>query len=308
MAQDTVAAAQNLAAELVRVATAVDRVLDAVLPPEGPGPEGRLGEAMRYAALGGGKRFRPFLLVSAATLFEVPEVLSLRVGAAVELIHSYSLVHDDLPCMDDDSLRRGRPTCHIEFGEALAVLAGDALLPLAFEILADPATHPDAAVRGALVSGLAVAAGARGMVGGQVLDLAAESLDLDAGEIARLERLKTGALIAFCCDAAAILGRARDAERRALAAYAHDLGLAYQMADDLLDAEGDPKAVGKAVHKDAGRGKATFVSVLGAAKARDQARRLADQAAAHLDVFGEAFGQRADTLRAIARFVVERAS
>ncbi|MFM2129607.1 MAG: hypothetical protein RL477_1153 [Pseudomonadota bacterium] len=297
-------AAQDLAAALARIADAADRILDSALPPAGPGPEGRLAEAMRYAVMGGGKRFRPFLVVSAADLFSVPESISLRVGAAVELIHSYSLIHDDLPCMDDDTLRRGKPTCHVVFGEALAVLAGDALLPLAFELLVEPATHPDAAVRGALVSGLAVAAGARGMVGGQVLDLAAEDMQLDAGEIARLERLKTGALISFCCDAGAILGHAQDAERRALAAYAHDLGLAYQMADDLLDALGEPEAVGKATRKDAGRGKATFVSVLGVEKAGAQARRLADQAAAHLDLFGP----RADRLRAIARFVVERGS
>lgn len=304
MSAKETSAGDGLAADLARVADAVDRTLDTILPAAGPGPEGRLAEAMRYAVMGGGKRFRPFLAVSAASLFEVPESISLRVGAAVELIHSYSLIHDDLPCMDDDSLRRGKPTCHIEFGEALAVLAGDALLPLAFELLVEPATHPDAAVRGALVSGLAVAAGARGMVGGQVLDLAAEDMELDAGEIARLERLKTGALIAFCCDGGAILGHAQDNERRALAAYAHDLGLAYQMADDLLDAEGDPKAVGKALHKDAGRGKATFVSVLGPARAREQAQRLAGQAAAHLDIFGP----RGDTLRAVARYVVERGS
>ncbi len=289
---------------MVRVADGVEKVLDAILPPAGPGPEGRLAEAMRYVALGSGKRFRPFLVVASADLFGVPEQVSLRVGAAVEMIHAYSLVHDDLPSMDDDAMRRGKPACHVEFGEALAILVGDALLPLAFETLVEPATHPDAAVRGALVSGLAVAAGARGMVGGQVLDLAAEDMDLDAGEIARLERLKTGALIGFCCDAGAILGHAQDAERRALAAYAHDLGLAYQMADDLLDAEGDAATVGKAVHKDAGRGKATFVSALGIEQARVQAARLAQQAAAHLDVFGP----RADLLKNVARFVVERGS
>lgn len=289
---------------MVRVADGVEKVLDTILPPAGPGPEGRLAEAMRYVALGSGKRFRPFLVVASADLFGVPEQVSLRVGAAVEMIHAYSLVHDDLPSMDDDAMRRGKPACHVEFGEALAILVGDALLPLAFETLVEPATHPDAAVRGALVSGLAVAAGARGMVGGQVLDLAAEDMDLDAAEIARLERLKTGALIGFCCDAGAILGHAQDAERRALAAYAHDLGLAYQMADDLLDAEGDAATVGKAVHKDAARGKATFVTALGIDQARDQAARLAQQAAAHLDVFGP----RADLLKNVARFVVERGS
>jgi len=213
-------------------------------------------------------------------------------------------VHDDLPCMDDDDLRRGKPACHIAYGESLAVLAGDALLPLAFEIVTDPATHPDAAIRVALVSGLAQAAGARGMVGGQVLDLAAGDADMDAGEIARLERLKTGALIAFSCDAGAILGRADEAERKALAGYAHDLGLAYQMADDLLDYEGDQDVVGKAVGKDAAQGKATFVAAMGADKAREQARLLAEQAAAHLDIFGD----RGACLRDVAHFVVERGS
>jgi farnesyl diphosphate synthase len=298
------AAGGGLADALARVSDAVEKALDDMLPPAGPGPEGRLAEAMRYATLAGGKRFRPFLVVASGALFDVSEAVCLRVGTAVELIHSYSLIHDDLPCMDDDALRRGKPSCHVAFGEALAILVGDALMPLAFELLANATTHPDAAVRATLVSGLAVAAGARGMVGGQVLDLAAESMSLDTGAVARLERLKTGALIAFCCDAGAILGHAQDAERRALAAYAHDLGLVYQMADDLLDAEGDAASVGKAVHKDATRGKATFVSVLGAGKAREHARRLADQAAGHLAIFGP----RAETLRALARFVVERAS
>jgi farnesyl diphosphate synthase len=302
--KNAVAEGVDLADAFARISDAVDKVLDEVLPPAGPGPEGRLAEAMRYATLAGGKRLRPFLVMVSGTLFEVPEAVSLRVGTAVELIHSYSLIHDDLPCMDDDALRRGKPSCHVAFGEALAILVGDALMPLAFELLAGPVTHPDATVRAALVSGLAVAAGARGMVGGQVLDLAAESMALDTGAVARLERLKTGALIAFCCDAGAILGHAQDAERRALAAYAHDLGLVYQVADDLLDAEGDAASVGKAVHKDATRGKATFVSMLGVDKAREQARRLAAQAAGHLDIFGP----RGDTLRALARFVVERAS
>lgn len=301
---DAVAGNVDLANAFAQVSAAVERMLDQVLPPAGPGPEGRLAEAMRYATLDGGKRFRPFLVLASGALFEVPEAVCLRVGTAVELIHSYSLIHDDLPCMDDDALRRGKPSCHVEFGEALAILVGDALMPLAFEMLADARTHPDAAVRAALVSGLAVAAGAHGMVGGQVLDLAAESMSLDTGAVARLERLKTGALISFCCDAGAILGHAQDAERRALAAYAHDLGLVYQVADDLLDAEGDAASVGKAVHKDATRGKATFVSVLGVDKARQQARRLADQAAGHLGIFGP----RGDALRALAHFVVERAS
>lgn len=304
MANDCNTGAEPLAQAMAHTARAVERMLDAVLPPAGAGPEGKLAEAMRYATVEGGKRMRPFLVAASAALFDVSESVSLRVGVAVELIHGYSLIHDDLPCMDDDDTRRGKPSCHVAYGEALAVLAGDALLPLAFEILTDPATHPDAAVRVALVGGLAVAAGARGMVGGQVMDLAAGDNPMDAGEIARLERLKTGALISFCCDAGAILGRAGEGERKALAAYAHDLGVAYQMADDLLDAEGDADAVGKAVGKDAAQGKATFVAALGAAKARDRARLLAAQAAGHLDIFGD----RARRLRDIAAFVVERPS
>ncbi len=304
MARKSKTGPEDLSSAMTRVARAVDDMLDAILPPLGDGAEGRLFEAMRYASINGGKRMRPFLVGASASLFDVPESVSLRVGVAVELIHGYSLIHDDLPCMDDDALRRGKPACHIAYGEAMAVLAGDALLPLAFEILTDPVTHPDAAIRVALVGGLAKAAGARGMVGGQVLDLAAGETALDAGEIARLERLKTGALIAFSCDAGAILGRAEEAERKALAAYAHDLGLAYQMADDLLDYEGDENVVGKAVGKDAAQGKATFVAAMGADKAREQARLLSAQAAAHLDLFGD----RADCLRDVARFVVERGS
>jgi farnesyl diphosphate synthase len=294
----------SLEAELARAADSVEEVLAEVLPAAVPGPEGVLYEAMRYATLDGGKRFRPFLVMASGALFDVPEAVAVRVGVAIELIHSYSLIHDDLPCMDDDAMRRGKPSCHAKFGEATAVLAGDALMPLAFEVLADSRTHGDAAIRLALVAGLARAAGGSGMVGGQMLDLAAEQVTLDAGEIARLERLKTGALIAFCCDAGAILGRAEDSERHALAGYAHDLGLAYQIADDLLDEVGDAGAMGKAIHKDAGRGKATFVATLGIEQAREQARLLADQAAAHLDIFGA----RADLLRDVVRFVVERAS
>ncbi|HEX9808269.1 MAG TPA: farnesyl diphosphate synthase [Alphaproteobacteria bacterium] len=293
---------ESLASALARAQAKVEETLAAILPPAAEGPEGELFGAMRYATLEGGKRLRPFLVVASASLFDVPEAVALRVGAAVELIHSYSLIHDDLPCMDDDALRRGKPACHVRFGESTAVLAGDALMPLAFEVLADPATHPDASVRAALVVGLARAAGPRGMVGGQVLDLAAERVDLDVGGIARLERLKTGSLIAFAVDAGAILGRAPEAERKALAAYAHDLGLAYQMADDLLDVEGSAGATGKEVGKDARRGKATFVALLGVAQARDQARRLAEQAASHLEPFGPGAG----TLRALARYVVER--
>ena len=288
---------------LARVAGAVEEALSGILPAvEGEGPEATLFEAMRYVTLGGGKRLRPFLVVATAGLFEVPENIAVRVGAAVELIHSYSLVHDDLPCMDDDPVRRGKSACHVKFGESTAVLVGDALVPLAFEVLADAKTHPDAAVRGELVGRLARAAGCGGMVGGQMIDLAAERLDPDIGTVTRLERLKTGALIEFCCEAGGILGRADAKEMRALAGYAHDLGLAFQIADDLLDVEGDAERLGKAVGKDAARGKANFVTILGTDQAREQARLLAAQAAGHL----EPFGASAQLLRDVTRYVVAR--
>ena len=293
----------ELTEALGRIAGAIEETLAGILPKaEGEGPEATLFEAMSYATLGGGKRLRPFLVVATAGLFDVPESVSLRVGAAVELIHCYSLVHDDLPCMDDDQVRRGKPSCHVRFGVSTAVLAGDALVPLAFEVLADANTHPDAAVRSDLVVGLAHAAGPGGMVGGQMIDLAAENVDLDIGGVTRLERLKTGALIEFCCAAGGILGRADAKEQRALSAYAHDLGLAFQIADDLLDAEGEADRLGKAVGKDAGRGKATFVAILGPDKARAQARLLAAQAAAHLDMFGD----QARLLRELAGYMVGR--
>ncbi len=266
------------------------------------GPESSLFESMRYATLGGGKRFRPFLVCQSAALFSVGKASALRAAAAVELVHCYSLVHDDLPAMDDDDLRRGLPTVHKKFDEATAILAGDALLTLAFEVLADHRTHENAEIRAELVSALAAAAGGRGMVGGQMLDLAAEGMKLDIGGITRLQRLKTGAMIAFSCEAGAILGRASAKPRDALRRYAHDLGLSFQIADDLLDVEGTMKETGKAVGKDAGAGKATFVSVMGVERARAQARLLAEQAAEHLAIFD----QSADLLRKAAPFVVGR--
>jgi farnesyl diphosphate synthase len=217
-------------------------------------------------------------------------------------VHCYSLVHDDLPAMDDDELRRGRPTCHIEFDEATAILAGDALMTLAFKVIADADTHPDPTVRCDLITELATAAGAGGMVGGQMFDLLAEQQQLDISAITRLQRLKTGQLIAFSCEAGAILGKASRPSRQSLHKYAHDIGLAFQITDDLLDAEGNEGVVGKKVGKDAAAGKATFVSILGVERARLQAKMLADQAASHLDIFGE----EADLLKDVARFVVER--
>jgi len=268
------------------------------------GPEKQLMEAMRYATLGGGKRMRPFLVLQSAGLFAVGHSAAMRAAMAIEMVHCYSLVHDDLPAMDDDDLRRGRPTVHKQFDEATAILAGDALLTRAFRVLADPATHGDPMVRSELVLVLAEAAGAAGMVGGQMLDLLAEKTPLDIGGITRLQRLKTGALIAFSAEAGAILGKAPMPARQSLRAYAHDLGLAFQIADDLLDAEGSAEEVGKRTGKDAARGKATFVSLLGVERARSQARMLADQAAKHLDLFAE----KADLLRDLARWVVDRRS
>lgn len=297
--------AEGLSDALMQVAQAVEADLDFLLPPAA-GPENRLIEAMRHACLGGGKRLRPFLVKASADLFHVAPGAAIRVGAAVEMLHSYSLVHDDLPAMDDSPLRRGRPSAHVAFDEATAILAGDALLTRAFEILADPVIHGDAAVRIELVRALAHAGGAAGMCGGQMLDLMAETAaePMDIGAITRLQRLKTGAIIAFSCEAGAILGKAALPQREALAAYAHDLGLAFQIADDLLDIEGNEAETGKSVGRDVAANKATFVSILGVERARSQAALLADQACAHL----ESFGTAADPLRQVARFVVTRRS
>jgi farnesyl diphosphate synthase len=267
-----------------------------------PGLEARVYEAMRYSALAPGKRLRPFLVLASSDLFGVAQRCALQVAAAGEMVHAYSLVHDDLPAMDDSDLRRGRPTCHKEFDEATAVLAGDGLLTAAFEVLADPDTHGDPAVRCELVGALAGAAGAAGMVGGQMIDLIAEHQTLDIGAITRLQRMKTGALIAFSCEAGAILAKAPHELRIALRGYAHDLGLAFQIADDLLDVEGSAEETGKPVGADIASGKATFVSILGTKRAREQAERLIQQAMAHLDLFE----QRAELLREAARFVITR--
>jgi farnesyl diphosphate synthase len=262
----------------------------------------RLYEAMRHAVIGGGKRMRPLLVVAACDIFQVDRERALRVALAIECIHCYSLIHDDLPCMDDDDLRRGKPTVHKAFDEATAVLAGDCLHDLAFEILADPATHDDPQARLELVTELAQQSGPAGMAGGQMMDLVAGDITYDLAGITRLQQLKTGALIVWCLEAGAIMGRAADADKKALRAYARDLGLAFQIADDLLDVEGESAKTGKAVQKDAAAGKATFVSLLGVERARAQAHALIDQAIGHL----AGFGAEADLLRAIARFAVER--
>lgn len=291
----------DLSGAVTAVAARIEAALDALLP-LAEGPERRVSEAMRYATLAGGKRLRPFLVVEGARLFGVEPEGALRAAAAIEMVHCYSLVHDDLPAMDDDDMRRGRPTVHKAFDEATAILAGDGLLTRAFEVLADPATHPDGGVRCALVAALARAAGAEGMVGGQMMDLAVEHRATGIGEITRLQRLKTGALIQFSCAAGPVMAHAPAQLRDAMHFYAQDFGLAFQMADDLLDVEGDAAELGKATGKDAGRGKATFVSLLGVERAREQAARLAEQAAAHL----APFGADADRLRQLARWAVER--
>ncbi|MBT3238424.1 MAG: polyprenyl synthetase family protein [Rhodospirillaceae bacterium] len=289
--------------QLSDIADDVNETLDGLLEMDDD-PEAQLIEAMRYSALDGGKRIRPFMVVASADLFNVDRTSSLRAAAAVEMVHCYSLVHDDLPAMDDDDLRRGQPTCHKKYDEATAILAGDALLTKAFEVLAEVETHGDPMVRSELVLALARAAGAEGMVGGQMLDLVAEQHSLKMPEITRLQRMKTGMLIAVSCEAGGILGKAAGPARHALRAYAHDLGLAFQIVDDLLDVEGDVETVGKATGKDAEAGKATFVSLLGVEAARAQALLLADQAAEHLDFFAE----KADSLKDLAHFVIKRSA
>jgi len=294
-------------AALVHAAQSVERTMDRLLPYSFPGDdtgEARVFDAMRYSSLEGGKRLRGFFVLAGATLFKVAALSAFRTASAIEFVHAYSLIHDDLPAMDDDDLRRGKPSCHKQFDEATAILAGDALQALAFEVLAHEDTHGDPAVRATLVAELAKAAGAHGMVGGQMLDLLAEGQapDMSIGAITRLQRLKTGALISFSCTAGAVLGKAADPMRNALSAYAHDLGLAFQIVDDLLDVEGDAAALGKTPGKDAEAGKATFVSILGLERARSQAIMLARQAAAHLEPFGDA----ANLLRQAANFVVVR--
>ena len=262
----------------------------------------RLVEAMRHATIGGGRRVRPLLVVAVADLYRVDRSAAVAAGCAVEAIHSYSLIHDDLPCMDDDELRHGKPTVHRAFDEATAVLAGDALHALAFDILTQNDVSSDPFVRSELVSVLARASGHEGMAGGQVMDMAAEEQDYDLRQVTRLQQLKTGALLGASVEMGAILGRVPPEGRGHLRAYARDIGLAFQIADDLLDVEGDEALAGKALRKDGEQGKATFVTLMGAEKAREQARALVDQAVGHLS----GHGSDARLLEALARFVVER--
>jgi len=291
----------TLEAAMKSCASRMETVLDGLMPASTT-PEARVIEAMRYGALDGGKRIRPFLLTQSALLFGVSETRAYRAAAAIEMVHCYSLVHDDLPAMDDDDLRRGRPTVHKKFDEATAILAGDALLTKAFEVLAHSDTHDNATVRADLCLVLAKAAGDHGMVGGQMLDLVAEHSELDIPEITRLQRMKTGALIAASCEMGGIMGKASEHARHALDHYAHDVGLAFQIADDLLDVEGDSNEVGKRTGKDAEAGKATFVSLMGVERAREQAHLLAVQAAEHLDIFAE----KGEHLKQLAAFIVTR--
>ena len=303
---------QAFRARLADTAAGVERELETVLALEPHAGETarprRLVEAMRYAALGGGKRLRPFLVIETARALQRVGVGPARAGAAIECVHAYSLIHDDLPAMDDDDLRRGRPTTHRAFDEATAILAGDALQTLAFQILADPRTDPDAEIRAALCAGLARAAGLAGMVGGQMLDIEAETatepLSLEA--IALLQAMKTGALLSFSVEAGALVAGAGVPTQAALKAYGAAIGAAFQIADDILDAEGDTAALGKRAGKDAGRHKATLVAALGITGARRELARLTETAKAAIEAAG--VGEAGDVLRAAADFVASRKS
>ncbi|KQN25600.1 farnesyl-diphosphate synthase [Sphingomonas sp. Leaf33] len=286
---------------LTQVAATVDREFDLLLAvPEDPRAD--LYHAMRHAAIGGGKRLRPLLTFATADLFGVDRALTARVATAIEAIHVYSLIHDDLPAMDDDDMRRGKPTVHKVYGESTAILAGDCLHALAFEWLAEPEAHPDPFVRVELIGCLAASSGPSGMAGGQMMDLEAEKTSFDLATVTRLQAMKTGALIACAVESGAILGRVAPEGRRALRGYARDIGLAFQIADDILDVEGDEALAGKALRKDEAAGKETFLTLLGLTRAREQAAMLVDQAIEHL----RGFGPEADLLREIARYITER--
>lgn len=291
----------TLAEAMADVAAEIDRRFDRLLAVPDDA-RAALYEAMRHASIGGGKRMRPLLVFAVADLFGVDKECAGRAATAIEAIHIYSLIHDDLPAMDDDDMRRGKPTVHKAFDEATAVLAGDCLHALAFEILAEPATHADPTIRADLILDLALASGPSGMAGGQMMDLAAEHARFDLAGVTRLQQMKTGALIAASVEAGAILGRANAAARTALRGYARDIGLAFQIADDLLDAEGDEALAGKKLRKDGEQGKETFLTLLGTERAREQCAMLVDQAIEHLRDFGD----RADLLRQIAHYVFER--
>jgi farnesyl diphosphate synthase len=290
-----------LAEGLRRIQREVDAAFDVILPVPDDA-RAQLVEAMRYAAIGGGKRVRPLLLATVAEMYGANRSAAVRAGCAIEAIHVYSLIHDDLPCMDNDDMRHGKPTLHKQFDEAIAVLAGDSLHDLAFEILSGHEVSNDPFIRAELVCALAKASGHNGMAGGQVMDMVAETEQFDLAGVTRLQQLKTGALLMGAVEMGAILAKVPEEGRAYLRAYARDIGLAFQIADDLLDHDGDEAKAGKALRKDEGQGKATFVSLMGAGKAREQARFLADQAVGHL----ASHGSEADLLRALARYIVER--
>ncbi len=293
----------DLNAALAHASASVETALQRLLPAP-TGLHARAQEAMRYATFAGGKRMRPFLVLQSSRLFGVAEERAVRAAAAIEVLHTYSLVHDDLPSMDNDDLRRGRPTTHRAFDEATAILAGDGLLTLAFEILSDPATHPSADVRCALISNLAQAAGSNGMIGGQMIDMKASERALSAEEVMLLQRLKTGALFEFSCEAGAILGEAPQADRERLRSFAQDFGLAFQITDDLLDVTSTAEKAGKSVGKDQDQGKATLISIYGLEGAKAEAEKLVRRACATLDVYGE----NAAELQALADYLLGRES
>ncbi len=298
MSQDDLSFEDRLDEVADKVTVALDRLI-----PSAMGPEARLMQAMRHGALAGGKRLRPFLVIETGRMFGAPEKSLLRAACALECVHAYSLIHDDLPCMDDDDMRRGQPTVHKAFDEATAVLAGDALLTLAFEILSPEETHPEAIIRCRLIERLALASGARGMVAGQMIDMSPGFSEEEAlGAMTRMQRMKTGALITCSSEFGAILGGANEMEKHALAGFTHDLGLAYQIKDDLLDVQGEAEEVGKAVSKDKDAGKQNFVSALGEEGAENRVRLLADQAKQHLSMFGV----RATLLVELVNFVLDR--
>lgn len=296
-------ASETLQEALADCVVNVNKTISRLLP-ETDLAEARLYDAMRHGVLSGGKRLRPFMVIQSSKLFNVDPSRARRVAAAVEFLHCYSLIHDDLPAMDNSDLRRGVPTVHMRYDEATAILAGDALLTLAFEVLSDRDTHPDPGVRMELVRKLAEASGPQGMVGGQMLDLIGEKQEFDLGTISRMQRMKTGKLMAFACEAGAILGKADEPHKKALCNYAYDLGLAFQVTDDILDVEQTPSMTGKPANQDEKAGKSTFVSTMGKDQAKSRAGMLVEQACRHLHVFEG----RADMLKELAHYVLQRRS
>lgn len=294
-------ASKSLQEKLDETVEAVNKTITRLLP-DTDLPEAKLYEAMRYGTLNGGKRMRPFMVMQSAKLFNVDMKRAKRVAAAVEFVHCYSLIHDDLPAMDDADVRRGKPSTHKQFDEATAILAGDALLALAFEVLSAPETHEDPRVRCELVSALAQAAGGHGLCGGQMLDLLGEKEEFDLGTISRLQRMKTGRLMTFACEAGAILGKAGEPQRKALCNFAQDLGHAFQVTDDILDVEGEVIHLGKPTKKDDKAGKSTFVSTMGKEQAKARAEMMVQQAIRHL----HPFQGRAEALKELAMYVLKR--